>query len=67
MRPTLEVADIVRAHGEEFRHEHSVFLSTQQKRVLRSLGSTSPSSFGVTVTGTLEAPAGIVITLESAA
>jgi hypothetical protein len=37
MRPALEVADIVRAHGEEFRQAHAASLSTQQKRVLRSI------------------------------
>src|SRR5712691_3711924 len=37
MRPALEVADIVRAHGHEFRQAHAASLSTQQKRVLRSI------------------------------
>ena len=37
MRPALEVADIVRAHGEQFRQAHVASLSTQQKRVLRSI------------------------------
>src|SRR6202162_2163473 len=37
MRPALEVADIVRAHGDEFRQAHAASLSTQQKRVLRSI------------------------------
>src|ERR1051325_2864156 len=37
MRPALEVADIVRAHGDEFRRAHAVSLSTRQKRVLRSI------------------------------
>src|ERR1041385_3367156 len=37
MRPALEVADIVRAHGDEFRQAHTASLSTQQKRVLRSI------------------------------
>src|SRR5208282_5660454 len=37
MRPVLEVADIVRAHGDEFRRAHAASLSRQQKRVLRSI------------------------------
>ena len=37
MRPALEVADIVRAHGAEFRQAHATSLSRQQKRVLRSI------------------------------
>ena len=37
MRPALEVADIVRTHGDEFRQAHSVSLSARQKRVLRSI------------------------------
>lgn len=37
MRPALEVADIVRAHGNEFRRAHASALSTRQKRVLRSI------------------------------
>src|SRR3981081_2181340 len=37
MRPVLEVADIVRAHGDEFRQVHAASLSTRQKRVLRSI------------------------------
>jgi Putative transposase/Transposase zinc-binding domain len=37
MRPVLEVADIVRAHGAEFRQAHAGSLSARQKRVLRSI------------------------------
>ena len=37
MRPALEVADIVRAHGDEFRQAHAASLSQRQKRVLRSI------------------------------
>src|SRR6476646_279583 len=37
MRPALEVADIVREHGNEFRQAHAGSLSTRQKRVLRSI------------------------------
>ena len=37
MRPTVEVADIVRAHGDQFRQAHAASLSTQQRRVLRAI------------------------------
>jgi Putative transposase/Transposase zinc-binding domain len=37
MRPALEVADIVRAHGDEFRREHAASLSPRQKRALRNI------------------------------
>src|SRR5690349_11488098 len=37
MRPALEVADIVRAHGDEFRQTHAASLSPGQKRVLRAI------------------------------
>ena len=37
MRPALEVADIVRAYGDEFRQAHAASLSARQKRVLRSI------------------------------
>jgi hypothetical protein len=37
VRPALEVADIVRAHGDEFRQVHAPTLSTPQKRVLRAI------------------------------
>jgi hypothetical protein len=37
MRPVLEVGDIVRAHGNEFRQAHAGSLSARQKRVLRSI------------------------------
>jgi predicted Zn-ribbon and HTH transcriptional regulator len=37
VRPTLEVADIVRAHGDEFRRAHAESLSVGQKRVLRAI------------------------------
>jgi predicted Zn-ribbon and HTH transcriptional regulator len=37
MRPTLEVADIVRAHGDEFRRAHADSLSPRQKRALRNI------------------------------
>jgi hypothetical protein len=37
MRPALEVADVVRAHGAEFRQAHAASLSQRQRRVLRSI------------------------------
>jgi len=37
VRPTLEVADIVRAHSDEFRRAHAESLSVGQKRVLRAI------------------------------
>ena len=37
MRPTLEVSDIVRAHGDEFRRAHADSLSPRQKRALRNI------------------------------
>ena len=37
MRPALEVADIVRAHGDEFRRAHATSLSPRQKRALRNI------------------------------
>jgi hypothetical protein len=37
VRPALEVADIVRAHGDEFRRAHATSLSPGQKRVLRAI------------------------------
>ena len=37
MRPALEVADIVRAHGDEFSRAHAESLSGGQKRVLRAI------------------------------
>ena len=37
MRPTLEAADILRAHGGEFRRAHAASLSPRQKRVLRNI------------------------------
>jgi len=37
MRPTLDVADIVRAHGDEFRRAHAASLSPRQKRALRNI------------------------------
>lgn len=46
MRPTLEVADIVRAHGDEFRQAHGGSLSVGQKRVLRAIEQCRTAALG---------------------
>ena len=46
MRPTLEVADIVRAHGDEFRRVHAEALSVGQKRVLRAIERCRTAALG---------------------
>ena len=46
MRPTLEVADIVRAHGDEFRRAHAESLSVGQKRVLRAIERCRTAALG---------------------
>ena len=46
MRPTLEVADIVRAHGDEFRRTHAGSLSAGQKRVLRAIERCRTAALG---------------------
>lgn len=46
MRSILEVADIVRAHGEEFRRAHATSLSTAQKRVLRAIEACRTAALG---------------------
>jgi Putative transposase/Transposase zinc-binding domain len=46
MRPTLEVADIVRAHGDEFRRKHAGSLSAGQKRVLRAIECCRTAALG---------------------
>jgi hypothetical protein len=46
VRPALEVADIVRAHGEEFRQAHAAFLSPAQKRVLRAIATCRTAALG---------------------
>ena len=45
-RPILEVADIVRAHGEEFRQAHAASLSPIQKRVLRAIETCRTAALG---------------------
>jgi len=46
VRPALEVADVVRAHGQEFRQAHAASLSTAQKRVLRAIESCRTAALG---------------------
>jgi hypothetical protein len=46
VRPTLEVADIVRAHGEEFRQAHAESLSVGQKRVLHAIERCRTAALG---------------------
>jgi hypothetical protein len=42
----LEVADIVRAHGEEFRQAHAASLSATQRRVLRAIETCRTAALG---------------------
>jgi predicted Zn-ribbon and HTH transcriptional regulator len=46
VRPTLEVADVVRVHGEEFRRAHAASLSVVQKRVLRAIERCRTAALG---------------------
>ncbi len=46
MRPALEVADIVRAHGGEFRQAHAESLSVGQKHVLRAIERCRTAALG---------------------
>jgi Putative transposase/Transposase zinc-binding domain len=46
VRPTLEVADIVRAHGEEFLRANARTLSPVQKRVLRAIERCRTAALG---------------------
>jgi Putative transposase/Transposase zinc-binding domain len=46
VRPALEVADIVRAHGEAFRRAHARTLSAMQKRVLNALERCRTAALG---------------------
>ena len=45
-RPTLEVADIIRAHGSQFRHDQAGHLSYPQLRVLHALGICRTAALG---------------------
>jgi len=46
VRPALEVADVVRTHGDEFRQAHAKSLSTGQKRVLRAIEQCRTAALG---------------------
>jgi hypothetical protein len=46
VRPALEVADIVRAHGEQFRQAHAASLSSAHKRVLRAIETCRTAALG---------------------
>jgi hypothetical protein len=46
VRPALEVADIVRAHGETFRQAHAKSLSAGQKRVLQAIERCRTAALG---------------------
>lgn len=46
MRPPLEVADIVNAHGDEFRRANAQTLSTEQKRVLHAIERCRTAALG---------------------
>jgi len=46
VRPTLELADIVRAHGDEYRQVHAASLSPAQKRVLRAIETCRTAALG---------------------
>jgi hypothetical protein len=46
VRPTLEVGDIVRAHGDEYRRAHAETLSVGQKRVLRAIERCRTAALG---------------------
>jgi transposase-like zinc-binding protein len=43
-RPTVEVADLIRRHGEAFLQKHS--LSRQQRRVMRAIAQCRTAALG---------------------
>jgi hypothetical protein len=45
-RPALEVADIIRAHGDEFRGKFAAILSPAQKKALRDLARCRSAALG---------------------
>ena len=45
-RPLLEVADILRRHGEAFVHKYGAALSTAQKKALRQLAQCRTAELG---------------------
>src|SRR6202167_3159948 len=46
VRPALEVADILREHGEAFRAKYGSLLTTEQKKVLRQLALCRTAALG---------------------
>ena len=46
-RPALEVADIIRAHGDEFHDKYAAILSHAQKKALRGIGRTQAALSGL--------------------
>ena len=45
-RPALEVADIVRAHGDAFRQTYAAILSHEQTKALRDIARCRTSELG---------------------
>jgi Transposase zinc-binding domain len=46
MRPMLEVADILRRHGEAFRHRHGAHLGRVERRVMAAIEACRTSALG---------------------
>ncbi len=46
MRPTLEVADVFRRHGEAFRHSHSACLGRVERRVMSAVEQCRTAALG---------------------
>jgi hypothetical protein len=49
-RPPLEVADVVRQHGDAFRARYAHALSGEQQRALRAIALCRPASLGGHIT-----------------
>ena len=47
-RPLLEVADVIRSHGEAFLQKHGSHLSATQKKALRELAVCRTAALGRT-------------------
>jgi hypothetical protein len=45
-RPTLEVADVLRRHGEAYRAEHDASLSSAQRRVMQAIETCRTADLG---------------------
>ena len=46
MRPALEVADIFRRHGDEFRQTHRLHLGRVERRVMAAIEACRTSALG---------------------